>query len=58
MEPWNILHIETVIYSQQQRDELEGPVSIGLVYRGKLDYVLFVHVYAAILSHAHRLPPV
>src|SRR5439155_3578620 len=58
MELWNILNAETVVYSQQQRDELEGSVSISLVYRGKLDYVLFVHVYAAILSHTHRLPPV
>src|SRR5438093_9216255 len=57
MEFWNILNVETVVYSQQQRDELEGSVDVGPVYRGKLDHVCFVHVDASVLAHPHsRLP--
>src|SRR5437867_11652400 len=55
MELWNILHIETVIYSQQQRDQLKSPVNIGPVYGAKLDDVLIIHVDASLFSNTHCL---
>src|SRR5438128_12114174 len=58
VELWNILHVETIIYSQQQRDELESSVNVGPVYRAKFDDVRVVHVDGSLLSDAHRLLPV
>src|SRR5260370_924620 len=36
VELWNILHVETVIDSQQQGDKFVGPVNIGPAYHAKI----------------------
>src|SRR5713101_90811 len=58
VELWNVLNVETVIYSQQQRDQLEGPVNVGPVYVGKLNHVCIIHVDASLLAYTHRLLPI
>src|SRR5712692_8208381 len=58
VELWNILHVETVIYSQQQRDKLVCPVNVGPVYGAKLDNVCIIHVDASLFSDSHRLPAI
>src|SRR5205823_13339246 len=58
MELWDLLHIETIVYSQQQRDQLKGSVKVCFVDVGKLDHVCFVHVDASVLAYPHCLLPI